>query len=110
MSEIAPAPIKYAVISASLSGDNTIVAAVADKRFRVIAVALMAAGAVNARFESAAGGTALTGLFYPAANGGFVLPANPYGWFETSAINQLLNLELSGAVAVGGCIVYQEIS
>lgn len=108
--ELAPATVKYAVISASSSGDNTVLAAVAGKRFRVLALFIMASSAVNARFESGAGGTALTGLGYPAANGGWVLPYSPVGWFETLAVETLLNLELSGAVAVGGCIVYQEIS
>jgi hypothetical protein len=107
---LSPTPILFATISASSSGDNTVIAANATKRFRVLAVFMMAAGAVNARFESGAGGTALTGLAYPAANGGFVLPFSPVGWFETLAVNTLLNLELSGAVAVGGCVVYQEIS
>lgn len=109
MAEIAPAPIKYKYVLVSSSGNNTMIEAVSGKRFRVIAMKLMAASAVNAIIQSGAGGTALDGG-YPAANGGYVLPANPYGWFETLADNTLLNLNLSGAVSVIGCIVYQEIS
>ena len=107
---LAPTPVLFAAISASSSGNNTLIAANSTKRFRILAVAMMAAGAVNAKFQSGAGGTDLTGLFNPAANGGFVLPFNPAGWFETLAVNTLFNLNLSGAVAVGGCVVYQEIS
>jgi len=43
-----------------------------------------------------------------AANGGFCLPFNPLGWVETAS-NTLLNLELSGAVSVDGCLVYCEV-
>lgn len=100
---------KFAAISASTSGDNTIVAAVTSKKIRVLAYNLMGAGAVNARFQTAAAGAYLTGLKYiAAAGGGICAPFNPVGWFETVA-GDLLNLELSGAVAVGGEIVYVEV-
>lgn len=101
-------PIRTAAVSAANSGDNTLIAAVSNNKIRVLAVLLVAAGAVGVRFESAAGGTALTGVMSLAANGGFVMPFNPVGWFETLA-SQLLNLELSGAVQVSGVVVYQEI-
>jgi hypothetical protein len=42
------------------------------------------------------------------ANTGFVLPHNPFGWFETAA-GTLLNLELSAAVSVDGCLTYIEV-
>jgi len=98
--------VKYAVIDAATSGDNTLVAAQgAGKKIRVLSCFLIAAGAVNVRFESGAGGTALTGQMNCAANGGFALPHNEYGWFETAA-NALLNLELSGATSVDGSLTY----
>lgn len=100
---------KFAAISASSSGDNTIVAAVTSKKIRVLAYNLMGAGAVNARFQTAVAGAYLTGLKYiAAAGGGICAPYNPLGWFETVA-GDLLNLELSGAVAVGGELVYVEV-
>lgn len=95
----------FAAISGATSGDNTLVAANATKKIRVFALAIVAAGAVNVRFESAAGGTALTGVMSFAANGGYVLPYNEAGWFETAA-NQLLNMELGGAVQVSGQLTY----
>lgn len=101
-------PIRRVAIDHATSGDNTLVAAVSNTKIRVLAVCLIAAGAVTARFESGAAGTALTGQMNIAANGGFVLPFNPVGWFETAA-SDLLNLELSGAVSVDGVLVYQEI-
>lgn len=100
---------KYAVIDAASSGDNTIQAAAgAGIKIRVLSVFLVAAGTVNARFESGAGGTALTGQMNLVVNTGFVLPFNPAGWFET-ADNALLNLELSAAISVDGCVTYVEI-
>ena len=99
---------KFAVIDNAVSGDNTLVAAVTDKKIRVLSVVAVAGGDVTARFESGAGGTALTGQMALTTNSGFVLPFNPVGWFET-AVTTLLNLELSGAVSVDGCITYIEV-
>lgn len=95
----------FAAISGATSGDNTLVAADATKKIRVFALYLVAASAVTVRFESAAGGTALSGVMSVGANGGIVLPFNPAGWFETAA-NQLLNMELGGAIQVSGGLTY----
>jgi hypothetical protein len=66
---------------------------------------MIANGSVNAKWQSGAGGTDLTGLAYLVVNSGYVLPFNPVGWFETAA-DTLLNLNLSAAIAVGGSLVY----
>lgn len=100
---------KFVAIAASSSGNNTILAAVTGKHIRVLALYLVANGSVNAKWQSGAGGTDLTGLAYLIANSGMVLPFNPVGWFQT-AVNTLLNLNLSGAVAVGGTLVYVEVA
>ena len=105
LTELTP---KFAIIDAASSGDNTLVAVVASKKIRVLSVFLVASGAVTVRFESGAGGTALTGQMQLAANGGFVLPFNPVGWFETASAT-LLNLELSGATSVDGSLTYVEV-
>lgn len=100
---------KFAVIDAATSGDNTIVAAVTGKKVRVLAAFLTMTGtAVTIRFESAAGGTALTGQMTPAQGQTITLPFNPIGWFQTVA-GELLNLELGGAQSVDGCVVYIEV-
>jgi hypothetical protein len=100
---------KFAAIAASASGNNTLVAAVTGKKIRVLAYNIIGNGAVNAKFQTGAGGTDLTGLKYiAAAGGGICAPFNPAGWFETAA-GALLNLNLSGAVAVGGELVYIEV-
>jgi hypothetical protein len=102
------AAVKWAVIDHATSGNNTIVAAVTGKKIRVLQVVLISAGTVNARFESGADGTALTGQMNLIVNSGFTLPYSPIGWFETAAAT-LLNLELSAAVSVDGVIAYIEV-
>ena len=101
-------PVKYAKIDAALSGDNTLVAAVTGKKIRVLSLFYMAAGTVSTRFESGAGGTALTGQMSHTAQTGVVLTFNEDGWFETAA-GALLNLELSDAVSVDGSLSYIEV-
>ena len=102
------APIKYAVIDNATSGDNTLVSAVQGKRIRVLGGLLVSSGTVNVRFESSAGGTALSGQMNLVANTGFIIPFMECGNFQTE-YSQLLNLELSGATSVDGYLVYQEV-
>lgn len=96
-----------AAIAASSSGDNTLVAAVASQRIYVVGLFLSVNGAVNVKLKSAS--TDLTGLFYgQTAGNGIVLPhAGDRGaYWARTAVNEALNLNLSGAVAVGGLLVY----
>lgn len=104
----APVTVKFASIAASTSGNNTIVALVSGKKIRVLSMWLVASGAVNAKFQSGASGTDLSGLAYLIANTGMVLPYNPAGWCETAS-GALLNLNLSAATAVGGGLSYIEV-
>lgn len=99
---------KFVAISASSSGNNTILAAVTSKKIRVLGYVLNANGTVNAKFQSGASGTDLTGLLYLVVNAGAVAPVTDRGWFETAS-NTLLNLNLSAAIAVGGHLVYIEV-
>lgn len=104
-----PLLVKYAAVDAATSGDNTLVAAVTGKKLRVLAAHLTMTGtAVTVRFESGAGGTALTGQMTPAQGQSITMPFNPVGWFETAA-GSLLNLELGGAQSVDGVLVYVEV-
>jgi hypothetical protein len=100
---------KFAVIDHAAAGDNTLVASVASKKIRVHQCILVcSAGENTVRFESGAGGTALTGQMTISDNQGFVLPFSPIGWFETAATT-LLNLELSAGTSVDGVLAYTEI-
>lgn len=95
----------FAVLSASSSGDNDIISAVASKRIVVRALLLTVNAAVNAKWRTSTGSVDITGLAYMDAKGGYVLPYNGSGWFQTAAGDKL-QLNLSGAVAVGGMLVY----
>lgn len=90
-----------AVVAVSSANTNEIVAAQPGRKIQMLGYVLMAASAVNVKWQSAS--TDKTGLLYPAANGGAVAPIAPghHFWFETAA-GEALNLHLSGAVAVGG--------
>lgn len=110
LDEFSTQGIKRAIIDAAGSGDNTLVAAVTNKRIRVHALFLVMTGTlVTIRFESGAGGTALTGQMTPLKGHDLVLPWNPAGWFET-AHSTLLNMELGDAQSVGGALVYSEVN
>lgn len=103
-----PAIVKRVPIDVASSGDNTVIAAVAGKKLRVISLFYLAAGTTTVRFESGASGTALTGQMQHVAQTGIVLPRNVDGWFET-AVGDLLNIELSAAISVDGVLDYIEI-
>lgn len=101
---------KYASISFSTSGDNTIVAAVASKKIRVLSLFMVANTNVTVTFQSdnGVGSTDITGAIGLINVHGFVLPYNPVGWFE-SLSGELLNLSLSSSVQVSGSLVYVEV-
>lgn len=97
---------KYAVITAA-SGDTSIIAAAgAGIKIRVLAYVAIAGGTTTCRFESGAGGTALTGVMQLVANTGAAASFNPAGWFETGD-NAALSLESTGDI--DGHLTYVEI-
>lgn len=101
------AQVKRAIISGT-AGDVTAVAAVAGKKIRVLDFYIRQSAAGTVRFESGAGGTALTGLMVTTTADLVISPGfNPYGHFETVA-GALLNIEV-GTGAVHGWLVYQEV-
>lgn len=101
--------MKYAVINASSSGSNTVIAAVTGKRIRVLSYVIVAAGDVTATWQSAS--TAISGGMALAANGGAApsagqaTPGGLIGQFETNQ-GEALNLNLSAAVSVAGHLTY----
>ncbi len=101
-------PIKRAPISGASSGANTLVAAVAGRKIRVIGLFLFSAGTVTVTIQTAAGGTALIGALPMVAQSSVTLPATLLGWCDTVA-GDLLNMNLSTTVAITGCVLYQEV-
>lgn len=113
-SEAAPAlTLTRVAIAASSAGDNTIIAAVTNKKIYVVAFELSFSGTVNAKFTDGASGTNLGGLYYGIANAGAansmspdmkLATPSPYLWVGSTSTALILNL--SGATAVGGAITY----
>lgn len=99
---------KFARIVASSSGATEVVAAVTLKKIRVLSYVVVADAAVNVKFQSHVTPTDKTGLMYCAAKGGVSSGFSPVGHFETVA-GEALDINLSGAVAVGGHVSYLEI-
>jgi hypothetical protein len=99
-------PVRAALAAAS-NGAQTLLAATAGKKIRVLAFIVTASAAVNVKFQSGASGAGgdLTGLLYCDSKGGAVAPFNPFGWFETN-VGEELDINLSAATAVGGCYQY----
>jgi hypothetical protein len=101
--------MKYAAISASSSGSNTVVAAVTGKRIRVLSYVMVAAGDVTATWKSASnnisGGMALAANGGAAPSAGQATPGGLIGQFETNQ-GEALNLNLSAAVSVAGHLTY----
>ncbi|MCI0440484.1 MAG: hypothetical protein L0177_15335 [Chloroflexi bacterium] len=87
----------------SALGDSLVIAAVPGAKIRVLAIALIATGAVSVHFRS--GTTPVSATLPLAANGGFVLPGLEKGWFETAA-GEALNINLGTATATGVQVVY----
>lgn len=101
---------KHAVIAASASGHNLIVAAVAAKRIVVIAFNITArSAACDAQFKSNSGGTNISGLkSLEIAGDAYVQGFNPAGHFKT-AVGHDLSLNLSVATEIDGELTYVEI-
>jgi hypothetical protein len=102
--------IKRAKIDCASAGDNTVVAAVAGKKIRVLAYVLVVSAAVTVKFMSDVGGTAaaLSGAMSLAANSGVGASFVPAGHVEAVA-GKALNFYLGGAIQVSGHLVYVEV-
>lgn len=96
--------VTRAFVNASATGDTAVVAAAGvGLRIRVISLSIVTTLANSVKFRS--GTTDITALYPLAANGGFVLPYNPHGHFQTAA-NTALNVNLSVATATAVDITY----
>lgn len=97
--------VNRSFVNATASGNTALVAAQGlGIRIRVLSVFLCTSTAVTVKFQSATTDVSCGSSL--AANGGFVMPDNPHGWFQTNA-NEALNVNLSGAATnVGVQVVW----
>lgn len=104
---ISIAEVKRALISGA-AGDVAAVAAVTGKKIRCLYFYIRQSAAGTVRFESGAGGTALTGVMVTTTADLVVEGSyNPHGHFETAA-GEALSIE-AGTAAVMGWMNYQEV-
>lgn len=104
---------RFAKVGTGSSGDNTLVSAVTSKKLRVLACAIIWNADTNIYFHDNAGTPVplfgdSTNTLGIKAGGGFVLPFNPAGWFETTA-GQALVLNQSAANKGAGSLTYVEV-
>jgi len=99
-------PVKSVVANPSTATTTSLVAAVAGKKYRVVALAIVTTLANNVNLENDT--TDITPVFPLGANGGIVLPYNEHGWCETAA-NAALQVTTSAATACGVHVLYVEI-
>lgn len=97
---------KFAVVNATASGDNEIVALVASKKIRVLAAVLIATANVDAIWQSSTAGN-ISGTIPLGKRGGYAISSD-YGLFETTA-GEALQLNLSSATSVQGFVSYVEV-
>lgn len=105
--------VTFASFSRNTNADGAaIVNLTSSKKITVLSLFLIAAGATSIKFQSSTSNstgtgsnTDLTGLMSLAANGGFVLPHNPAGWFQTVS-GEALKLNSSSTNVVAGALTY----
>jgi hypothetical protein len=97
-------PQNFAFTNASSSGQTQVVAAQgAGIRIRVLACVVISSNQITVKFQS--NNTDISSGKPVASNGGFVMPENDLGWFQTNP-NEALNINLSGISTLGCDIVW----
>jgi hypothetical protein len=108
---------KFAKLSSATSGNQTLVAAVVGKKIRIVALHILAGASTNNIYIND-GTDDLYGdatrkipldVTGAAGAGGFALPFNPVGWFETGATNRPINVNLGSANSVLAIATYVEV-
>lgn len=107
---------KFASVSRATNADGAaVVAKVTSKKIRVLSCALVFAGASGVKWQSATSDstgagvdTDLSAVMSFAANGGYVLPFCPTGWFETAS-GEGLKLNSNSTNQVSGHLTYIEV-
>ncbi len=100
--------VKRVFVNATSNATTELLAAVADKAFRVLSMVFLQGGTAGT-VTLKSGTDAISPIFSNAANGGAVLPPNPHGWFQTNVINEALNVTVSNSSDCGVIITYVEI-
>lgn len=102
------AVVKYAKIDIAGADSDTVISAVASKKFKVLGYVIGCAGATTITFEDG-DLTDLTGNISLAANAILAVAPHELGQFETPTANKNLQILKSAAVDCDGHITYIEV-
>jgi hypothetical protein len=91
--------------TAASQTNSTVVAAITNRRIRVIALAMVAGGTATTAVFNSGSTAAISPTFANAANGGAVLPLNDRGWFTTNA-GEALTVTTGAGSATGILVTY----
>jgi hypothetical protein len=92
-------------INVTAAGNTVILFISPGTRIIVISVSLFANDNVDVTFQRDLPGVVYAGPFHLATMGGFVLPENESGWFQTG-LNDGLTMNLSTTTVVSGSLSY----
>lgn len=99
---LTPTKVKIATTTATTT---TLVALVASKKIRIVALYLVTSAACTITLQSHTTTSNSDGGLAHAANSGIVLPFNPIGWFDTTA-GEALDMVTSATANVSGQLTY----
>ena len=106
--DVAGTPVKFAKISAGSSGATAVVAAVTDKKIRVLGYAFTVSSAVQINFQDTDSNTFGTWDF--AATGGMAYDGGPACPAFETAVGEGLDIFLSSTIGnCGGHLTYIEV-
>ena len=100
---------KSAIIDETNAGDKEIVAAVSNTVLNIHAIYITASAAMSVRMESAAGGTAMTGVMKATTAKDINIGFSNIPWMATAS-GSSISLELSGTGDIDGVIIYSEVA
>lgn len=101
--------VKRAFVNAATNDTTILIPAKATCVFRVLAM-FMLGGSTAPSVTLKSASTTISPILANAANGGAVLPPNLWGWFQTTAMNEALNVTVSSSSDVGVIVNYIEIT
>ena len=84
---------------------QTVVVGVVGKRIVLISASVIVSANVTLQWFTSTGLVELTGPQSITTTGGYILPANFGGWFQTKFGDSLV-LSVSPSMPIGGCISY----
>lgn len=100
-------PVKQASVNATAAGDNTVIAAVTNKRLRILLLLHTGSGDLVIEYKSGSN-VIINGMSF-ANRGGLGLNAMPFGYILETNVGEAFVMSLSSARNVRGTVNYIEL-